>query len=232
MKDQQRRSTRKGSSKKASQGKHAGGPKDRDSWPSETSVLALAALLVGIVSLGVSIWSAAKSLEYARLTSTSDIDAYLVRVSPQPRVDPPNPNLVYCEANVRLVNAGGAGAILEQIDVTASIGGIEATQSIRAIQEYTDATESYIGDTLYTAYTLGSTFPVLVPPYDVAEIIDVTAELENYELEFSHDVTRRGYDFRENRTEEVLVSYDLTFAGGALVEIPPERCTLARAAGQ
>lgn len=191
---------------------------------------AVAALVIGVLSLGLSTWATARTLEYSSLTSEPHVKAYLVGIHPAARVDPPDPGLVYCEADIRLANTGGAGAILESIDVTARVGTSSGTQYVDAVREFTDAVEdSYVGSTLFTSYALNRTFPLLVPPYDVAEITELTAELESKTLQFSH--TRGPYAVGDASAIEVSVSFRLHFADGAELSIPEERCTSAVPSG-
>jgi hypothetical protein len=188
-------------------------------------VTAVAALVIGFLSLGVSFWAAARTLEYSRLTSKPHVKPYLTNIQAIDRGNESDRGLIYCETNVRLVNTGGAGAILEAIDVTARIGSDSQTQFVDAVREYTDAFgTSFIGNTSFTAYALGDTFPLLVRPYDVAEIVDLTAELESKEFEF---LRTPGESLNDRSGYEVAVSFRLHFADDSELSIPEEHCTYA-----
>ncbi len=201
---------------------------------------AVGALAISILSLVLSTWATVRTLEYSSLTSEPHVKAYLVGILPVPRTAPPGPEIVYCQADIRLANTGGAGAILESIDVTVRVGTNSATQHVDAVREYTHAVENeFVGSTSLTSYAANSTFPLLVRPYDVAEITDLTAELQNESFEFvgiDSEPVAAGTSppaavARDASATEVGLSFLLHFADGAEMSVPEKRCTWALASG-
>ncbi len=142
---------------------------------------------------------------------------------------------ITCDGSFRFVNIGGAGAILEQVEVTVEIEDQATTQGVSTISDATDAAGdgygAFVDDYLYTAYMEDRAFPVVIEPYGVYDLPTVLAELEHPDRQFALDLyvyngeTDQLLPPIEGRAVAVSLSYEFGFADGSVVSVPSKICT-------
>lgn len=139
------------------------------------------------------------------------------------QVSPDNEAILYCRANLRVLNSGGAGATLVDLDVITLIGSNRVATSVndRVGGSIMFGTNGY-GDLLYTAYVLeDQDGPVRVDPYGGVDIDGVTAELETMgRAKFTATVLESPPPV----AQEIWVGYLLKFADGSTSEVSPQKC--------
>lgn len=196
----------------------------------------LVAIGAAFLSLAIAAWSAFTTNAYSELTSRAHVKVYpleLEVIDQRPESDSrrgiTSPHIV-CSSDFRLVNIGGAGSVLESIDVTVQIGDNLMEVEVQAITEYTTV-ESWKDGISSWAYAEEHAFPVVIEPYGVFDLPTVLVELQasdgltEFYVGMGYDIVGKQYVPPNPDFARVTVSYDFRFADAAQTSIPPRACS-------